>query len=205
VSKAKANQLRIIGGQWRGRKLSFADGDGLRPTMDRVRETLFNWLQGEIMGACCLDMFSGSGALGLEALSRYAGEVVMIDKNPQAIRMIANNLQLLGVDNAQLLHMDAAAYLKSLSEMAEGSFSRAAKGSTPRKKFDIVFLDPPFNKQLVEPYCQLLEAANCLSEQASIYIELEKKTALPKLPNNWQVVKEKKAGQLAYYLVHVHK
>lgn len=202
MSKAKANQLRIIAGQWRGRKLSFADGDGLRPTMDRVRETLFNWLQGEIVGARCLDMFSGSGALGLEALSRYAGEVVMIDKNPQAIRMIANNLQLLGVDNAQLLHMDAAAYLKSLLQT---SLSEAAEGSTPTKKFDIVFLDPPFNKQLVGLYCQLLDEANCLSEHASIYIEIEKKTPLPELPDNWQVVKEKKAGQLAYYLVHIEK
>ena len=92
------NQLRIIGGQWRGRKLSFADGEGLRPTMDRVRETLFNWLQGEIAGARCLDLFSGSGALGFEALSRYAAQVVMIDNNPQAVRAIRNNLKLLNTD-----------------------------------------------------------------------------------------------------------
>ena len=193
MKKAKANQLRIIGGQWRGRKLSFADGDGLRPTMDRVRETLFNWLQNEIAGARCLDMFSGSGALGLEALSRYAGEVVMIDKNPYAIRMIRNNLELLGADNAQLLQMDARSYLNSIT------------GSNPPQKFDIVFLDPPFNKQLVEPFCQLLDEADCLSSQASIYIEIEKKTALPELPKDWVVVKEKKAGQLAYYLALVNK
>ncbi|NOQ80263.1 MAG: 16S rRNA (guanine(966)-N(2))-methyltransferase RsmD [Gammaproteobacteria bacterium] len=209
VPKAKANQLRIIGGQWRGRKLSFADGDGLRPTMDRVRETLFNWLQNEIVGARCLDMFTGSGALGLEALSRYAGEVVMIDKNPQAIRMIGNNLKLLGADNAQLLKMDARAYLAgiegSLLQCAEGSSLQIAEGSTPSKTFDIVFLDPPFNKQLVGPFCQLLDKADCLSDQASIYIEIEKKTALPELPKNWEVVKQKKAGQLAYYLVHVDK
>ncbi|MCN4143761.1 MAG: 16S rRNA (guanine(966)-N(2))-methyltransferase RsmD [Thiohalomonas sp.] len=200
MPKAKANQLRIIGGQWRGRKLSFADGDGLRPTMDRVRETLFNWLQNDIVGARCLDLFTGSGALGLEALARYAGEVVMIDKNPQAIRMIGNNLKLLGADNAQLLKMDARAYLSHLS-----SSPQAAEGSTPPKTFDIVFLDPPFNKQLVEPFCQFLDKANCLSDQASIYIEIEKKTALPELPENWQVVKEKKAGQLAYYLLQVDK
>lgn len=193
MNKAKANQLRIIGGQWRGRKLSFADGEGLRPTMDRVRETLFNWLQSEIAGAHCLDMFSGSGALGLEALSRYAGEVVMIDKNPHAIRMIRNNLKLLGADNAQLLQMDACAYLRTDQDTA-----------TP-KKFDIVFLDPPFNKQLVEPFCQLLDKADCLSDHAGIYIEIEKKTALPALPEGWVVVKEKKAGQSAYYLVRVDK
>ena len=185
------NQLRIIGGQWRGRKLSFADGDGLRPTMDRVRETLFNWLQAEIAGARCLDMFSGSGALGFEALSRYAAQVVMIDKNPQAVRAIRNNLKLLDTDKAQLLQMDARAYLNSL-----------IKDPDTNKKFDIVFLDPPFNKDLVGPFCQLLAQADCLSKQASIYIELEKKASLPDLPENWRVAKEKKAGQLAYYLIY---
>jgi len=193
TGKNSLNQLRIIGGQWRGRKLNFADGEGLRPTMDRVRETLFNWLQGEIAGARCLDLFTGSGALGLEALSRYAGEVVMIDKNPQAIRMIRHNLELLGVDNARLLHGDAQDYLCSLLQTSEGS------------TFDIVFLDPPFNKQLVEPFCRLLDEANCLSAQASIYIEMEKSIELPQLPQNWEVIKAKKAGQLAYYLVSVNQ
>ena len=182
--------------------------------MDRVRETLFNWLQGEIAGARCLDLFSGSGALGLEALSRYAGEVVMIDKNPQAIRMIRQNLELLGVDNASLLHGDAQDFLLrtaegsllrtaegSLLTAAEGSLLQAAKGST----FDIVFLDPPFNKQLVAPFCRLLDEANCLSDQASIYIEMEKNKELPELPQNWEVIKAKKAGQLAYYLVTVNQ
>jgi len=216
VTKAKANQLRIIGGQWRGRKLSFADGDGLRPTMDRVRETLFNWLQNEIAGARCLDLFSGSGALGLEALSRYAGEVVMIDKNPQAVRMIRRNLELLGADNAQILQMDASSYLNSLcafpqaaegfsQQAAKGSSLQAAEGSTPPQLFDIVFLDPPFNKQLVEPFCQLLDKADCLSAQAGIYIEIEKQTTLPDLPKGWEVVKSKTTGQLAYYLVRVNK
>ncbi len=180
------NQLRIIGGQWRGRKLNFADGEGLRPTMDRVRETLFNWLQGEIAGARCLDLFSGSGALGLEALSRHAREVVMIDKNPRAIRMIQNNLDLLEVSNARLLQMDARDFL------IEG---------TTKGTFDLVFLDPPFNRQLVAPFCRLLNDANCLSAQASIYIEMEKNAGLPQLPQDWEVIKEKKAGQLAYYLV----
>ena len=204
MKKAKANQLRIIGGQWRGRKLSFADGEGLRPTMDRVRETLFNWLQSDIAGARCLDLFSGSGALGLEALSRYAGEVVMIDKNPQAIRMIRQNLELLAVDNARLMQMDARDFLL---RTAEGSLLKTAEGSfppSPQKTFDIVFLDPPFNQQLVPVFCDLLDKANCLSDQAIIYIEIEKKTRLPQLPDNWTIIKEKKAGQLAYYLVKVN-
>lgn len=204
LKKAKANQLRIIGGQWRGRKLSFADGEGLRPTMDRVRETLFNWLQGDIAGARCLDLFSGSGALGLEALSRYAGEVVMIDKNPQAIRMIRQNLELLAVDNARLMQMDARDFLSSCSPLQ----AQTADGSIPpisQKTFDIVFLDPPFNQQLLPVFCELLDKANCLSDQATIYIEIEKKTKLPQLPDNWTIIKEKKAGQLAYYLVSVNK
>jgi len=202
--KGATNQLRIIGGQWRGRKLAFADGEGLRPTMDRVRETLFNWLQADIAGARCLDLFTGSGALGLEALSRYASEVVMIDKNPQAIRKIRQNLELLKVDNAQLIKMDARDFLSSfLQAPAKGSLKTAEGSNTPPKTFDIVFLDPPFNKQLVSVFCQLLEQSNCLSEQALVYIEIEKQTPLPQLPDNWEVIKEKKAGQLAYYLVNI--
>ncbi|MCW8930236.1 MAG: 16S rRNA (guanine(966)-N(2))-methyltransferase RsmD [Gammaproteobacteria bacterium] len=191
LKKGATNQLRIIGGQWRGRKLNFADGEGLRPTMDRVRETLFNWLQGDIVGARCLDLFTGSGALGLEALSRYASEVVMIDKNPQAIRMIRQNLELLKVDNAQLIKTDASDFL--------GSYS--SKQQNKESTFDIVFLDPPFNQQLVPVFCKLLKQSQCLSDQALIYIEIEKKTQLSDLPDNWEIIKEKQAGQLAYYLV----
>ncbi len=191
-TKGKQNQLRIIAGQWRGRKLNFADGEGLRPTMDRVRETLFNWLQNDIAGARCLDLFSGSGALGLEALSRYAGEVVMVDKNPQAIRTIRQNLELLNAENAQLKQMDALAYLQQLAD----------SNSSPQS-FDIVFLDPPFNQQLVAIFCEQLVQSDCLSEGALIYIEIEKNTRLPQLPDSWTLSKEKKAGQLAYYLVRV--
>lgn len=184
--KKPANQLRIIAGQWRGRKLDFADGEGLRPTMDRVRETLFNWLQGEIIGARCLDLFSGSGALGLEALSREAGEVVMIDKNPQAIKMIQTNLDLLAVNNAQLILGDAGDYLQQ---------------SPVDKLFDIVFLDPPFKQQLVRPFCLQLQQSGCLAPEAAIYIEMEKNEKLVDLPAGWELIKEKKAGQSAYYLI----
>ncbi len=194
MKKVKTNQLRIIGGQWRGRKLAFADGEGLRPTMDRVRETLFNWLQSKIVDAHCLDAFSGSGALGFEALSRYAGSVVMIDTNPAAIRMIRENLDILGAGHAQVLKMDAQDYLRS--------YTKSIANAATEKPFDIVFLDPPFNKQLVEPYCQLLAKSGCLAKQATIYIEIEKNTPLPTLPDGWHVVKQKKAGQLAFFLVH---
>ena len=192
-NKKKVNQLRIIGGQWRGRKLSFADGEGLRPTLDRVRETLFNWLQNDIAGANCLDLFTGSGALGFEALSRDADNVVMIDKNPYAIQMIKSNLTLLNTHKAQILQMDAENYLNSFN------------GDKLSQTFDIVFLDPPFNKQLISLFCGLLEQSNCLSDKASIYIELEKNTSLPNLPKHWTVAKEKKAGQLSYYLIQVNQ
>ncbi|MCK5697647.1 MAG: 16S rRNA (guanine(966)-N(2))-methyltransferase RsmD [Gammaproteobacteria bacterium] len=192
-NKKKVNQLRIIGGQWRGRKLSFADGEGLRPTLDRVRETLFNWLQNDIAGANCLDLFTGSGALGFEALSRNADNVVMIDKNPYAIQMIKSNLTLLNTHKAQILQMDAENYLNSFN------------GDKLSQTFDIVFLDPPFNKQLISLFCGLLEQSNCLSDKASIYIELEKNTSLPNLPKHWTVAKEKKAGQLSYYLIQVNQ
>ena len=158
--------------------------------MDRVRETLFNWLQGEIAGARCLDLFTGSGALGLEALSREAAEVVMIDNNPQAIRMIQHNLDSLAVDNARLLQCDAKHYLQHYQKQQDAY-----------KSFDIVFLDPPFNKQLVLPFCYYLVESGCLSEQAVIYIEMEKNEQLSQLPSGWEVLKEKKAGQIAYYLV----
>ncbi len=183
--KKGSNELRIIGGQWRGRKLKFPDGEGLRPTMDRVRETLFNWLQADIADARCLDLFSGSGALGFEAVSRFAAQVVMVDNNPQAIKMLRSNLALLKVDNGQAVHMDAAAYLQQ-------------ENVGP---FDIVFLDPPFNQHLVEKFCQLLHQSGSLSEQAVIYIEMEKNTPLPQLPELWYITKNKTAGQLAYYLI----
>jgi 16S rRNA (guanine966-N2)-methyltransferase len=180
-----ANQLRIIGGQWRGRKLSFANGEGLRPTMDRVRETLFNWLQAEIAGARCLDLFSGSGALGFEALSRQAAHVVMVDKNPEAVSAIKHNLKLLRADNAEVLLMDAQQFLHNRTEQV----------------FDIVFLDPPFHQQLMPTLFHLLQQSGCLAPHALIYVEMEKNATLPALPPGWQALKNKKAGQLEYYLI----
>lgn len=178
------NQLRIIGGRWRGRKLPFADGQGLRPTLDRVRETLFNWLQFDIAASRCLDLFTGSGALGLEALSRGAASVTMLDTNPAAIRQIQNNLYLLKCDNAELLQQDALAYLQNPVD----------------EQYQIAFLDPPFQQNLMSQCCQLLEHNHFLSEQAFIYIEAEKQLVLSQLPENWQLLKEKKAGQLKYCL-----
>ena len=179
-----SNTLRIIGGRWRGRKLRFADGEGLRPTTDRVRETVFNWLQPVIAGARCLDLFSGSGALGLEALSRGAGEVLFIERNPQAVKALQGNLALLQAEGAEVRQGDALAYLRS----------------EPRP-FDVVFLDPPFRQDLLVPALRLLAEGGWLADHARIYIELEAEQGEPELPVGWELLRSKQAGQVAYHLV----
>ena len=181
------NQLRIIAGEWRGRKLSFADVEGLRPTPDRVRETLFNWLAPIIEGARCLDPFAGSGALGLEALSRGAAEVVMLDQHPRVIKQLKANLALLNCERAIVRQTDAVQYLQQ----------------TPGKAFDIVFLDPPYRKNLLAPCCDLLNQQNWLADGARVYLEIESENELPALPDNWELIRNKKAGQVAYHLAIV--
>jgi len=179
------NQLRIIAGKWRGRKVQFPDSLGLRPTSDRVRETLFNWLAPVINNARCLDLFSGSGALSLEALSRGAAEVTIIDANARVSEQLRQNLKLLECDNANLLTTDAINWLN--------------EAKTPTEPFDIVFLDPPFNQQLIAPSCELLDRQGLVGEGSYIYIETEAKLAL-QLPVSWHIHRKKQAGQVAYYL-----
>lgn len=181
-----SNTLRIIGGQWRGRKLRFADGEGLRPTTDRVRETLFNWLAPVIAGARCLDLFSGSGALGLEALSRGAGKVVFIERNPQAVKALKGNLELLRAGNAELHQGDALAWLRG--------------EATP---FDVIFLDPPFRQELLAPALRLLAEGGWVAPGARIYIEMESEQGEPGLPPGWTLLRSKRAGQVAYHLAGV--
>lgn len=176
-------QLRIIGGQWRSRMLPVVEQTGLRPTPDRVRETLFNWLQMEIPGARCLDLFAGSGALAFEAASRGASEVTMIEHQAAACNVLRENIKTLKTGVIQLLQQDAMQYLR-------GSASR----------YDVVFVDPPYDSQLLAECCQLLEQNHWLNEEASIYLELASKDELPLLPENWQVIRGKKAGQVGYYL-----
>jgi len=179
-----SNTLRIIGGQWRGRKLRFADGEGLRPTTDRVRETLFNWLQPLIEGARCLDLFAGSGALGLEALSRGAAKVQFIERNPRAVQALQDNLTLLHADNGQIQQGDALSYLRG-----------------PAQPFDVIFLDPPFRQDLLAPALALLASGGWLNPGARIYIELESELGEPVLPEGWELLRSKQAGQVAYHLV----
>ena len=182
------NQLRIIGGLWRGRKLSFPDVDGLRPTGDRIRETLFNWLAPDIQGANCLDLFAGSGALGLEALSRGAKSSVLLEKHAAAARQLNANLQLLQAGHGRIEQVDSLHWLKQ---------------QNPPQPFDIVFIDPPFALELWEPIAAALEAQAWLSDEALIYLEAPRDAQLL-LPANWQLHRDKQAGQVSFRLYHRH-
>src|SRR5690554_802466 len=180
----KSNQLRIIGGQWRSRKLSFADIQGLRPTTDRIRETLFNWLAPHIQGARVLDVFAGSGALVLEAMSRGAQSALALERNDNACRHIQNNLQLLQCADAKVVCTDSLQFL----------------ASSASETFHIALIDPPFNQQLLEPACKLLEDNNWLADDALIYLESEQSPGQLQLPDNWYKLREKTGKQLNYGL-----
>ena len=189
-TKTKPGKLRIIGGEWRSRLLAVADLPGLRPTTDRVRETLFNWLQNYLPGASCLDLFAGSGALGFEAASRGCKSVLMFELQAEAAAILAANIKTLQADKIQLLQQDVMHWLKT-----------ADKQSVVTAPFDIVFLDPPFASDYLATACQLLEQQQLLSEFACIYIETDSGQPLPELPASWHVVRQKKAGQVSYYLL----
>ncbi|WP_243640648.1 16S rRNA (guanine(966)-N(2))-methyltransferase RsmD [Thiogranum longum] len=181
---SSANQVRIIAGRWRGRKLTFPDAEGLRPSSDRVRETLFNWLSGLAPGACCLDMFAGSGALGFEAASRGADCVVLLERNPAVAEALqASRDQLDGV-NIEVHCTDALRWVQSCNA-----------------SFDLVFLDPPFSdSRLLANSVAALVAGHCVKPGARIYLELPKQTQLPALPEDWIQEKAKVAGDVGYYL-----
>jgi 16S rRNA (guanine966-N2)-methyltransferase len=178
-------ELRIIGGQWRGRKLHFPALPGLRPSPDRVRETLFNWLAPEINGAHCLDLFAGSGALGLEALSRGAANCVFVDNARAACDRIGEHLTLLSCREG------------IVSNSAADHWLRKPSAGTA---FDMVFLDPPFRQDILQNCCALLEQHGWLAQRAWIYIEAGADEALPTLPPNWTLHRDKRAGQVAYRL-----
>lgn len=188
-----SNQLRIIGGLWRGRKLGFPDVDGLRPTGDRIRETLFNWLAPDIQGAHCLDAFAGSGALGLEALSRGAASSLLLEKHAAAAQQLKANLQLLQAGNGRVEQVDS---LHWLSQRPAPQLSSAFDHT-----FDIVFIDPPFALDLWDKIASALEAGNWLANEAIIYLEAPRDARL-QLPANWHLHRDKQAGQVSYRLYH---
>jgi 16S rRNA (guanine966-N2)-methyltransferase len=178
------NKLRIIGGDWRSRQLSFVDAPGLRPTPARVRETVFNWLQYEIFGKQCLDLYAGSGALGFEAASRGAKSVVQVESNAQACRSLKDNaLALSADDRIKIVQSDVLRYL-------EGEATA----------FDVVFLDPPFGLNLVIQTCRLLEDNGWLAKHAKIYVETERHFDFSGMPENWRQLKSKSAGEVGYHL-----
>lgn len=180
----KAGSVRIIAGKYRGRKLPVIMAEGLRPTTDRVKETVFNWLMPYLFDAKCLDCFAGSGSLGFEALSRGAVSVEFFELNKQASLQISNNIKLLQADEAKV---------------STGSCLQLLPTKTSAQ-YDLVFIDPPFRQGLVKETAQLLEQENTLAEDAVIYLEVEAELSQLELPSNWQLIKEKVAGQVAYRL-----
>ena len=184
TSHTGAGQLRIIGGEWGSRKLSFPNAEGLRPTPDRVRETLFNWLAPHIGGAKVLDVFTGSGALFLEALSRGAAKGVALDSNRDAISSLREHMGTLRCTTGEVQQTNALNYL----------------ATPPTDVFDVVFLDPPFNLDLLKPACDLLEQNGWLAEDAWIYTESERRPSELGLPANWHLHREQKAGGVNYAL-----
>jgi 16S rRNA (guanine966-N2)-methyltransferase len=179
------NQLRIVGGKWRSRRLPFVCAEGVRPTLDRFRETLFNWLMFDVEGACCLDLFAGSGALGLEALSRGAKDVVFIDASPQVIRQIKENLYALESKTGRADLSDAMTWLQH---------------QKPDQTFDIVFLDPPFHSDLLTQACSLLETAGWLSQKAFIYVESPPGFDCRSVPEQWRLNRSKSTKAKEFYL-----
>lgn len=176
--------LRIIGGKWRGRKLRFPPSPEIRPTPDRVRETLFNWLAPRVVGARCLDLFAGSGALGLESLSRGAGHVTFVERDSAAVRELRTRLSEWGATGAQVEQGDAMSFLGGAGD-----------------PYDIVFLDPPFDSGAVTVAARLLEEGHWLTPGALIYVECAARSGLPALPPSWLATKAKQAGEVGYHLL----
>lgn len=181
----KTGQIRVIAGQWRGRKLPVSDVEGLRPTTDRNKETLFNWLMNDVRDARCLDVFAGSGGLGIEALSRYAKHCVFFEKDKRAATLLRKNLQTLEA-SADVIQGDALSLLND-----------------QRQPFDIVFVDPPFGMNLVNPTLTSLSQNQLLASGSLIYIEQESQASDIMLPPACRIIKEKRLPQLHYLLVEM--
>jgi len=178
-------RLRIVAGKWRSRTLKIASAPGLRPTSERIRETLFNWLAPRIQGAHCLDLFAGTGALGIEALSRGAATVTFVERSREAAASLRQACDELAADGATIRPIDALRFLDSNHD----------------EKFDLVFLDPPFADDSLAVLCRLLNDDGHLSKGARIYLEQDKTQAPPELPEEWVIACEKKAGNVRYSLV----
>lgn len=176
--------MRIVAGKWRGRFLPVDDAPGLRPTSERIRETLFNWLAPVIDGARCLDLFAGTGVLGLEALSRGAATATFIERSPKVAATLKRSIATLGAEGAALHVADASAWL----------------GQAEPRRYDVVFLDPPYSLESLADLCRLLLEKQWLAAGASIYMEQDLQDRRPPLPDGFTVVREKTAGSVRYSL-----
>ena len=186
--KSADRRLRIIGGNWRGRQMSFVDQNDVRPTPNRIRETLFNWLSSLISNARCLDLFAGSGILSLEALSRQAKEVTIIDQSPRVIELIQQQLvKFQPHPRADIWQGDAVDWIRNFQRRDIAAF-------------DIVFVDPPFDSDMIPAICRLLEQHQVLCADASIYIESKAEVNQQALPENWQIYRQGKASRVHYCL-----
>ena len=184
IKKPRPGRLRIVAGNWRSRLLEIADVPGLRPTSERIRETLFNWLAPTIAGCRCLDLFAGTGALGLEALSRAAAEVVFVEKSPKAAAALRNSISSLGTASATVHNTDAFEFLQA----------------PDAEQFDIVFLDPPFAADMLGDLCRLLDESAILAKGARVYLEEDRARPAVDLPQGWYLTKSKNAGKVRYSL-----
>jgi 16S rRNA (guanine966-N2)-methyltransferase len=183
AAKKMANTLRIIGGDWRGRRIRFPGTGGIRPTPDRVRETLFNWLMHKVPGGRCLDLFAGSGALGLEALSRGAAHATFVERERENAARLRETASALAPGRATVVEADALAWL-----------------SGRHSPFDIVFLDPPFGVDLLSGAMLRLDAGDILAPDAYIYVEMPASAGAPELPAGWLLHRSGRAGAVGYHL-----
>lgn len=179
----KSNSVRIIGGDWRGRRLQVADVPGLRPTPDRARETLFNWLQPWVTAADCLDLFAGSGVLGMEAASRGAASVLMIEKNHRAVQVLKQSIEQLQATQVKLLPGGAMTLIEDFKV----------------NSFDLAFVDPPFDSNLGGPVLERLDKIACIRRGGFIYLESPaSKTLSP--PQGWSLWREQQMGEVSMQL-----
>lgn len=179
-----SGKLRIIGGQWRSRIIQFEDAPGLRPTSGRLRETLFNWLQYDVPGSRCLDLFAGSGALGFEAASRGAQAVLMVESNPRTVEWLKRGVAQLQTHCIEIKNQKAEDFLLTNSIQT----------------FDLVFMDPPFDLDMANKMIWLLADSERLAVGAKIYVEISKQQTLKSLPEKWNLIKQSKAGDVVCYL-----
>ncbi|MCP5327180.1 MAG: 16S rRNA (guanine(966)-N(2))-methyltransferase RsmD [Steroidobacteraceae bacterium] len=214
MQQRRPRELRIIAGEWRGRKLRFPAQTSIRPTPDRVRETLFNWIGPRIRGVHALDLFAGSGVLGLEALSRGAAAVTFVDSDPRAVQALRERLVEWGAQGGTVVRAEAQAFVAAgVRRVAEAGGAAekigaggaaeitADAGRVVAGQFGLVFLDPPFAAGLLSPIAQALESGGWLAPGALLYVEAAAADRLPAWPADWELLRSGQAGAVGYHLL----